>query len=101
MCPGAQNAQFVMMEQASAESISCPGETMQAVLRRDSVSWDNRRPQKAYCVLGRHCRVSSEGTMCPGRKGVLRRHIVSWGETSDCPQNAKRVLVEHCRVQRL
>jgi hypothetical protein len=110
----------VLLEQTSSEGILCPGETLQAVLRRHMcpggtdvlrrhivswgdtagcrqkahVSWWNRRPQKAYCVIGRHCRLSSEGTVCPGRTGVLRRHIVSLGDTAGCRQKAQCVQVE-------
>jgi hypothetical protein len=63
MCPGGNRH--------SQEAFLCPGETLQAVLRRHSVSWGIRRPQRAYWVLGRHCKLSSEGTVCSVVTGVL------------------------------
>ena len=57
----------VLLEQTSSEGILCPGETLQAVVRRH---------------------------MCPGGTGVLRRHIVSLGDTAGFPQKAQCVQVE-------
>ncbi len=40
-------AQCIQIEQESSRGILCPGDTLQAVLSRHSVSWWNRRHQKA------------------------------------------------------